>query len=197
LKRIRLNGQGGNPFTLECVDELKLFIRHSLGLCLSQIQRSPDGLTVCSALQSTRGPLLQKMESEAALRVDAEYSQFLAEFEVDREAALVEWRKTLAGGEPPAAMSGENNPSTANPPPTPATTNSEATGVHPRSTEAGHVTFLECVRDEVRGAAEAKRRQAENHYSNDTLASMVGGIRWAEAGRRLALLRGLPPDAVE
>jgi hypothetical protein len=50
------------------------------------------------------------------------------------------------------------------------------------ATSAGHVAFLEFVRDEVRYAADAKRQQLAKGYSNDTLASMVRGIKWQEAG---------------
>jgi hypothetical protein len=61
-------------------------------------------------------------------------------------------------------------------------------------TPAGHIAFLEFVRDEVHGAAAAKRGGSNG---NATLASMVGGIHWREAHLRLVLLSSLPPDAVE
>ncbi len=60
------------------------------------------------------------------------------------------------------------------------------------ATPAGHVAFLEFVRDEVHQAAEAKRRQLEQGYPNATIESMVRGIKWAEAGARLAALSTLP-----
>ncbi len=65
------------------------------------------------------------------------------------------------------------------------------------ATPAGHVAFLEFVRDEVHNAAEAKRQQLVQGYSKDTLASMVRGIKWSEAGERIAVLRDLAPDAAE
>ncbi|RIK79384.1 MAG: hypothetical protein DCC68_13350 [Planctomycetota bacterium] len=63
------------------------------------------------------------------------------------------------------------------------------------ATPAGHVAFLEIVRDEVRYAAEAKRQQLERGYPNATIESMVRGIYWAEAGARLAALVDLPDEA--
>lgn len=59
-------------------------------------------------------------------------------------------------------------------------------------TAAGHMAFLEFVRDEIRNAAEAKRRQLEREYSNATIESMVRGIKWAEARARFAALLDLP-----
>jgi hypothetical protein len=59
-------------------------------------------------------------------------------------------------------------------------------------TRAGHLAFLEWVRDEVRYAAEAKRKQLERGYSNQTINLMVHGIKWAEAKVRLAALRDVP-----
>ncbi|MFQ5732840.1 MAG: hypothetical protein ACE5KM_12910 [Planctomycetaceae bacterium] len=56
------------------------------------------------------------------------------------------------------------------------------------TTETGHLEFLEFVRDEVHGAAEAKRQQIAQKYSNDVLASMVKGIKWWEARERVKLL---------
>ena len=53
------------------------------------------------------------------------------------------------------------------------------------ATLAGHVGFLEFVRDEVRYSAEAKRNQFACNYSNETLDQMVGGILWGEAGLRI------------
>jgi hypothetical protein len=64
------------------------------------------------------------------------------------------------------------------------------------STPNGHISFLEFVRDEVDYAAQAKRQQIELGYSNDTLASMVRGIKWAEAKTRIADLATLPKIAV-
>lgn len=60
------------------------------------------------------------------------------------------------------------------------------------ATQAGHLAFLEWVRDEVRYAANAKRNQLEREYSNETIAKMVRGIKWAEAKARLAALRDVP-----
>jgi hypothetical protein len=60
------------------------------------------------------------------------------------------------------------------------------------ATPAGHVAFLEWVRDEVHNAAEAKRGQIERGYSNATIESMVRGIKWPEARARLAALSNLP-----
>lgn len=60
------------------------------------------------------------------------------------------------------------------------------------ATPAGHVRFLEFVRDEVHNAAEAKRQQIARGYSNATLTSMVRGIKWTEARERIAGLTGLP-----
>jgi len=59
------------------------------------------------------------------------------------------------------------------------------------------VVFLEAVRDEVHYAADAKRQQLARGYSNDTLASMVRGIKWAEAGQRVSALSDLPTEIVE
>jgi hypothetical protein len=55
-------------------------------------------------------------------------------------------------------------------------------------TLAGHLSFIEEVRDEVHRAAEAKRNQMQERYSNDTLAGMVSGIKWQEAKLRLEAL---------
>jgi hypothetical protein len=60
------------------------------------------------------------------------------------------------------------------------------------ATPAGHVAFLEWVRDEVHSAAEAKQRQLERGYSNATIESMVRGIKWPEVRARLAALSNLP-----
>jgi len=60
------------------------------------------------------------------------------------------------------------------------------------ATPAGHVAFLEFVRDEVHHAAEAKRGQLERGYSDSTIESMVRGIKWAESRARLAALSSLP-----
>jgi len=65
------------------------------------------------------------------------------------------------------------------------------------TTPAGHVAFLEFVRDEVHYAADAKRKQFARDYSNATIKNMVSGIKWAEAGQRVSLLSDLPTDAVE
>jgi len=65
---------------------------------------------------------------------------------------------------------------------------------------AGHIRFIEYVRYEVHNAAEAKRHQVELGYTNATIESMVTGIKWAEAGKRLdemAELTELPADIVE
>ena len=63
------------------------------------------------------------------------------------------------------------------------------------ATPAGHVAFLEMVRDEIHYAAEAKRQQFARGYSFETLASMVRGIKWVEAGQRLSVLSNLAADA--
>ena len=65
------------------------------------------------------------------------------------------------------------------------------------ATPAGHVAFLEFVRDEVRYAADAKRQQLEREYPNATIESMVGGIKWAEGSKRVSALADLPADTVE
>lgn len=103
LKNLRLDGKCEAPYAPEFVDELKLIVRQSLGLCLSQIQTSSDGRIVCSALRSTRDNLFRLLESEAASRVDAEYSQLQAEFEVDRKVILAERRTALENEQAPAA----------------------------------------------------------------------------------------------
>jgi hypothetical protein len=59
------------------------------------------------------------------------------------------------------------------------------------ATPAGHVAFLEFVRDEVHYTADAKRSQLERGYSNATIESMVRGIKWAEALTRVAALSTL------
>jgi hypothetical protein len=59
-------------------------------------------------------------------------------------------------------------------------------------TPAGHVAFLEWVRDEVHYVAEAKRRQLERGYTNATIEGMVSGIKWSEAPARLVALSDLP-----
>ena len=64
------------------------------------------------------------------------------------------------------------------------------------TTPIGHLAFIEWVRDELHLAAEAKRNQSAKGYPNDTLASMVRGIKWAEAASRAAMLRDQFPDAV-
>ncbi len=61
---------------------------------------------------------------------------------------------------------------------------------------AGHVAFLEFVLDEVGYSAEAKRQQLARGYTNDTLANMVSGIKWAEARQRIAALSDFPADTV-
>ncbi|MDA1326297.1 MAG: hypothetical protein O3C34_16325 [Proteobacteria bacterium] len=63
------------------------------------------------------------------------------------------------------------------------------------ATPAGHVAFLEMVRDEIQYAADAKRQQFAKGYSFETLARMVCGIKWVEAGQRLSVLFHLAPDA--
>jgi hypothetical protein len=60
------------------------------------------------------------------------------------------------------------------------------------ATPAGHIAFLEAVRDEVHHAAEAKRRQIESGYSNAIIENMVRGIEWPQARARLAALSNLP-----
>ena len=65
------------------------------------------------------------------------------------------------------------------------------------TTPAGHVAFIELVRDEVHFAAEAKRQQLARSYSNATLALIVQGIKWVEARKRIVALPNLPAGAVE
>jgi hypothetical protein len=67
------------------------------------------------------------------------------------------------------------------------------------ATPAGHVAFMEMVRDEIHYAAEAKRNQFSEKYSNDTVASIVRGrdSLMAEATQRIATLSELPPETVE
>lgn len=67
------------------------------------------------------------------------------------------------------------------------------------ATPAGHVAFLEMVRDEIHDAADAKRNQFAEKYSNDTIASMIRGrdSLMAEAIQRIATLSELPPETVE
>lgn len=64
-------------------------------------------------------------------------------------------------------------------------------------TPRGHISFLELVSDEVRYAAEAKRKQLELGYSNSTIERMVRGIKWREAGHRLSTLKALAEQQVE
>lgn len=64
------------------------------------------------------------------------------------------------------------------------------------ATPAGHIAFLEFVRDEVHNAADAKRQLARG-YPNATIESMVGSVKWAEAGERIAALPDVPADTVE
>lgn len=59
---------------------------------------------------------------------------------------------------------------------------------------AGHVAFLEFVRDEVHLTAEAKRSQFAQGYCNVTLESMLRGIHWAEARARLTALPEFPAE---
>jgi hypothetical protein len=59
------------------------------------------------------------------------------------------------------------------------------------------VVFLEAVRDDIHYAAQAKRQQLVLGYSNDTLVSMVRGIKWAEAAQSVSMLSGLPANTVE
>lgn len=64
-------------------------------------------------------------------------------------------------------------------------------------TAAGHVKFLEDVRDVLHFAAEAKRNQIQERYSNEVIENTVRGVRWAEAGQRVLLIPGLSPNVVE
>lgn len=57
---------------------------------------------------------------------------------------------------------------------------------------AGNLRLLEFVRDEIHYAAEAKRQQLAQGYSNDTLEQMIRGVHWTEAKQRLELLVELP-----
>lgn len=65
------------------------------------------------------------------------------------------------------------------------------------ATPEGHVEFLEFVRDEVHQAVEAKQKQLDRGYFNETLQSMVQGIKWTEARERLLELSDLPPETLE
>jgi hypothetical protein len=65
------------------------------------------------------------------------------------------------------------------------------------ATPAGHIAFIEWVRDEVHLAADSKRNQAAKGYSNDTLARTVGAIKWPESQHRSAALRNVFPAAVD
>lgn len=65
----------------------------------------------------------------------------------------------------------------------------------PNTTE-GHVSFLEFVRDEVRYHANAKRHQLKLGYVNDTIESMVRGVKWEDALARLERLPDLPDNVV-
>ncbi len=64
------------------------------------------------------------------------------------------------------------------------------------STE-GHVEFLEFVRDEVRYAAEAKRHQFQERYTDETLSKMIDGIRWSESLRRAEEISDLPSEEID
>lgn len=57
---------------------------------------------------------------------------------------------------------------------------------------AGNLRLLEFVRDEIHCAAEAKRQQLAQGYSNDTLEQMIRGVHLTEAKQRLELLAELP-----
>lgn len=57
---------------------------------------------------------------------------------------------------------------------------------------AGNLRLLEFARDEIHYAAEAKRQQLAQGYSNDTLEQMIRGVHWTEAKQRLELLAELP-----
>jgi|GEM_PF-2051458 len=63
------------------------------------------------------------------------------------------------------------------------------------ATPAGHVAFIEFVRDEVRLAVESKQQQLERGYSNETLEKTIRGILWTEAAFRAAQLSELLPSA--
>lgn len=56
------------------------------------------------------------------------------------------------------------------------------------ASDNGHVRFIEFVRDEVSGAAAAKRRRSGDEYSVSTLERMVRGILWLEARDRAQAL---------
>jgi hypothetical protein len=60
------------------------------------------------------------------------------------------------------------------------------------ATPAGHVAFLEWVREEVHHVVESKRLPLDQRYPNATIEKRVRGIKWAEALARLAALSNLP-----
>lgn len=64
------------------------------------------------------------------------------------------------------------------------------------TTTAGHIAFLEFVHNEVHYAADAKRNQLAEKYSNATIESMVSGILWVEARQRVVVLSELPSDII-
>lgn len=65
------------------------------------------------------------------------------------------------------------------------------------TTSLGNLKFLERLRDEVNGAAEAKRHRTTMVYSNATLNSMISGIKWTEARLRTTQLSEFPSETVE
>lgn len=62
------------------------------------------------------------------------------------------------------------------------------------ATPEGHLEFLQFVGNELCLAADAKRQQVARGYSNDTLASMVRGIKWSEARARAKALTTAYPE---
>ncbi|HWA98342.1 MAG TPA: hypothetical protein VG713_07610, partial [Pirellulales bacterium] len=61
----------------------------------------------------------------------------------------------------------------------------------------GHIGFIDQIADEIHQAADAKRNQLAQCYSNATIRAMVAGpaAKAAEARRRLAELTGIPDTA--
>ena len=59
------------------------------------------------------------------------------------------------------------------------------------------VQFFELVCHDVRQVAEAKRHQLQEKYSDDTLKSMLSGVKWDEARNRTTELEALDREIVQ
>ncbi len=68
---------------------------------------------------------------------------------------------------------------------------------HFPATTSGHLNFIESVRDALHHAAEAKRNQFAKSYSNATVECTIRAVKWNEARSRIAVLSGLPHEALE